>query len=96
MNKHDSMCPTFSANPLDQELDGKWLCQCEMIQRIRLDILNNKYYDDEIEWEQAYKAGYEDAMKDCNMTYEDFKIRRNNWNALLEELNVKGRNRNER
>ena len=88
MNKHDILCPTFSADPLDQKLDGKWLCQCELIQRIRLDVLNNKYYDDEIEWEQGYKAGYEDAMKDCNMTYEDFKKRNEEWREIMKAMGI--------
>jgi hypothetical protein len=39
-----------------------------------------------IEWEQGYKAGYEDAMKDCNMTYEDFKKRNEEWREIMKAM----------
>lgn len=89
MINHDPLCPTFSADPLEQKLDGKWICQCELIQRIRLDLLNIKQHEDEIEWEQGYKAGYEDAMEDCNMTYEDYKRNKEEWDSLIKEINSK-------
>ena len=84
---HDPLCGWGSEN--HPECFPADMCgNCEMIQRIRLDVLNNKYYDDEIEWEQGYKAGYEDAMKDCNMTYEDFKKRNEEWREIMKAMGI--------
>ena len=90
MNGHDPLCGWGSEN--HPECFPADMCgNCEMIQRIRLDVLNDKYHDDQIAWEQAYKAGYEDAMKDCNLTFEDFKKRNEEWNKIIRAMNIKGK-----
>lgn len=35
--EHDPLCRTSFAEPLEQALDGAWLCQCELIATIRAD-----------------------------------------------------------
>jgi hypothetical protein len=88
MNKHDPLCGWGSDN--HPECFPADICgNCEMIQRIRLDLLNIKQHEDEIEWEQGYRSGYEDAMKDCNMTFEDFKKRNEEWNEIIKAMNIK-------
>lgn len=34
---HDPFCPTASATPLEQALDGAWLCRCNFITKVRAD-----------------------------------------------------------
>lgn len=84
---HDPLCGWGSEN--HPECFPADMCgNCEMIQRIRLDLLNIKQHEDQIEWEQGYKAGYEDAMKDCNMTYEDFKKRNEEWREIMKAMGI--------
>ena len=80
----------MSHDPLCYMSEGKWDggCQCELIQRIRLVLLNIKQHENEIEWEQGYKAGYEDAMKDYNMTFEDFKKRNEEWREIMKAMGI--------
>lgn len=90
MNGHDPLCGWGSEN--HPECFPADMCgNCEMIQRIRLDVLNDKYHDDQIAWEQAYKAGYEDAMKDANMTFDDYKTSKEEWDALIALMKSAGK-----
>lgn len=90
MNSHDLMCLASDGEPCHEHGTPSCPCdcQCELIQRVRLNTLNNKYHDDQIAWEQAYKVGYEDAMKDCNMTYEDFKKRNEEWREIMKAMGI--------
>lgn len=60
---------------------------CEMIQRIRLSILNDKYHEDIIEIENAYDEGYKDALRDCNTTFEEYMSQRKEWDDLIDTIN---------
>ena len=84
---HDPLCGWGSEN-YPECFPADMCGNCEMIQRIRLDLLNIKQHEDQIEWEQGYKAGYEDAMKDCNMTYEDFKKRNEEWREIMKAMGI--------
>ena len=81
-NGHDPLCG-WGNNKHEECFPADMCGNCEIIQRIRLDVLNDEHHNDQIKWEQAYKIGYEDAMKDCNMTFDDFKKRNEEWNALI-------------
>lgn len=90
MNKHDTLCPEAYAYSVPSDPEQRhWSCHCDLIARVRYDVLQFKHYDDQIQWEQAYKAGYEDAMKDFNMTFEDFKKRNEEWNEIMKAMNIK-------
>ena len=88
MNKHDPLCGWGNDN-YPECFPADMCGNCELIQKIRLDLLNIKQHEDEIEWEQGYKAGYEDAMKDYNMTFEDFKKRNEEWKEIMRAMNIK-------
>ena len=37
---HDPLCLVSSISPLEAALDGKWLCQCVLIAKVRADERN--------------------------------------------------------
>ena len=87
MNGHDPLCGWGSDNHPDC-FPAEECGNCEMIKRVRLDILNDQFHNDETLWKEAYNVGYEYAMKDCNMTYEDFKKRNEEWSEIMKAMGI--------
>ena len=83
--KHDPLCG-WGSDTHPECFPAEDCGNCQMIQRIRLSVLNEKYHDDQIALEQAYEAGYKDAMKDANMTFEEYKAMKADWDNLIETI----------
>lgn len=87
---HDPLCGWGNDN--HPECFPADICgNCEMIQRIRLDVLNNKYHDDQIALEHSYNQGYKDAIKDMNMTFDDYRTSKEEWDDLIKFIKDNGK-----
>lgn len=95
MNKHDPLCG-WGSDTHPECFPAEDCGNCEMIQRIRLSILNDKYHEDIIEIENAYDEGYKDALRDCNTTFEEYMAQRKEWDDLIDTINKISKESNRR